>query len=67
MNNEDIRWKQRFENFSKAFSQLDEAIYPVIASLPMQANGRQAKRSGAKQSVKLIAHYEIWRLHIHTN
>lgn len=26
MNNKDIRWKQRFGNFSKAFNQLDEAI-----------------------------------------
>jgi len=31
MNNKDIRWKQRFKNFSKAFSQFEEAINPVIA------------------------------------
>jgi len=35
MNNKDIRWKQRFENFSKAFKQLDEAIkvYPNLSDL----------------------------------
>ena len=35
MNGKDIRWKQRFENFSKAFKQLDEAIkvYPNLSDL----------------------------------
>lgn len=31
MNGEYIRWRQRFENFSKAFSQFEEAINTVIA------------------------------------
>ena len=34
MNNQDIRWKQRFDNFDKAFDRLSEAMNQASLNEP---------------------------------
>jgi nucleotidyltransferase substrate binding protein (TIGR01987 family) len=39
MSNEDIRWQQRFSNYLKAFSKLDEAIQKLNGEYAIQEDG----------------------------
>jgi nucleotidyltransferase substrate binding protein (TIGR01987 family) len=40
MRTEDIRWQQRFSNYKKAFSKLEEAVETIRAKYPINDQGR---------------------------
>ena len=46
MNSQDIRWQQRFQNFSKAFSVLEEAVVKHMPALQKYMNAQRSIKSG---------------------
>ena len=39
MSTQDIRWKQRFDNYAKAFAKLEEAVQKIQTEFPIDKEG----------------------------